>query len=62
MLIHFDGWASNYDYWTEIQSSDLRPAGWTEYHLRKIKERKWLIDYDLRNIKFDPPIGKFCIF
>ncbi|RNA38607.1 lethal(3)malignant brain tumor 3 [Brachionus plicatilis] len=57
VLVHFDEWASNYDFWTEIQSPDLRPVGWAEYHRRKVKERNWLIEDDLTNIKFDAPIN-----
>ncbi|XP_072711940.1 lethal(3)malignant brain tumor-like protein 3 isoform X1 [Ciconia boyciana] len=26
--VHFDGWDSIYDYWTEVDSPDIHPAGW----------------------------------
>ncbi|KAM8810197.1 LOW QUALITY PROTEIN: lethal(3)malignant brain tumor-like protein 3 [Eudromia elegans] len=26
--IHFDGWDSIYDYWTDVDSPDIHPAGW----------------------------------
>lgn len=28
LLIHFDGWDSAYDFWTEINSPFVRPVGW----------------------------------
>lgn len=27
LLIHFDGWSNQYDYWTDVWSKDLRPVG-----------------------------------
>ncbi|XP_068794367.1 lethal(3)malignant brain tumor-like protein 3 isoform X3 [Struthio camelus] len=26
--VHFDGWDSIYDYWTDVDSPDVHPAGW----------------------------------
>uniref|UniRef100_A0A8C5TJW9 L3MBTL histone methyl-lysine binding protein 3 n=1 Tax=Malurus cyaneus samueli TaxID=2593467 RepID=A0A8C5TJW9_9PASS len=26
--VHFDGWDSIYDYWTDVDSPDIHPAGW----------------------------------
>ncbi len=28
VLIHFDGWTSRYDYWTETTDTDLHPVGY----------------------------------
>ena len=28
LLIHFDGWSNNYDYWTEPSTTDIHPIGW----------------------------------
>ncbi|XP_056115226.1 lethal(3)malignant brain tumor-like protein 3 isoform X1 [Rhinichthys klamathensis goyatoka] len=28
LLIHFDGWTDEYDYWTDADSPDIHPAGW----------------------------------
>jgi len=28
LLIHFDGWSNNYDYWTEPSTADIHPIGW----------------------------------
>ncbi len=30
ILIHFDGWTENYDYWAEPTSVDLHPIGWMQ--------------------------------
>ena len=27
VLIYFDGWSDNYDYWTEVDNEDLHPVG-----------------------------------
>ncbi|XP_074752397.1 lethal(3)malignant brain tumor-like protein 3 isoform X3 [Athene noctua] len=27
-VVHFDGWDSIYDYWTDVDSPDIHPAGW----------------------------------
>ena len=28
LLIHFDGWGNNYDYWCDVDSTDIHPVGW----------------------------------
>ncbi|NXS56828.1 LMBL3 protein, partial [Brachypteracias leptosomus] len=28
LLLHFDGWHQNYDFWVEADSPDIHPAGW----------------------------------
>ena len=28
LLIHFDGWGAEYDYWCEPDSTDIHPVGW----------------------------------
>ena len=30
LLIHFDGWSNNYDYWCEPTSPDIHPIGWCQ--------------------------------
>ena len=32
MLIHFDGWSSDYDYWCPRDSVELHPARWCLKH------------------------------
>ncbi|XP_077989756.1 uncharacterized protein LOC144444213 [Glandiceps talaboti] len=32
ILIHFDGWGKNYDYWCEPTSTDLHPLGFCKTH------------------------------
>ena len=32
LLIHFDGWSSDYDYWCEPTSTDIHPVGWCSRH------------------------------
>ncbi|XP_064564120.1 lethal(3)malignant brain tumor-like protein 3 isoform X3 [Zonotrichia leucophrys gambelii] len=31
--VHFDGWDSIYDYWTDVDSPDIHPAGWCPLEL-----------------------------
>jgi len=31
ILIHFDGWGNNFDYWTDLSSNEIFPAGFTTY-------------------------------
>ena len=28
LLIHFDGWSNDYDYWCDVDSTDIHPVGW----------------------------------
>ena len=28
VLIHFDGWEDNYDYWCDVSSPNIHPVGW----------------------------------
>ena len=28
LLIHFDGWTEEYDYWCEADSTDIHPMDW----------------------------------
>ena len=38
ILIHFDGWGNEYDYWAELDSTDLHPVGYCEmigHHLQR---------------------------
>jgi len=32
LLIHFDGWSVDYDYWCKPDSTDLHPKGWCSSH------------------------------
>ena len=32
VLIHFDGWGSEYDYWCSASSLELHPPGWCNSH------------------------------
>lgn len=32
VLIHFDGWSEQYDYWCDATSTDIHPAGWCSKH------------------------------
>lgn len=32
VLIHFDGWGSEYDYWCSSCSPELHPQGWCQSH------------------------------
>ena len=33
MLIHFDDWHEDYDYWTEMDNVDIHPVGWFQQWL-----------------------------
>ena len=30
LLIHFDGWGDEYDYWCESDTTDIHPVGWCD--------------------------------
>jgi len=30
LLVHFDGWDSSFDQWTDCRSPDIYPIGWCE--------------------------------
>ena len=32
ILIHFDGWSSEFDYWADHRSLNIFPVGWCEKH------------------------------
>ena len=32
LLIHFDGWSNQYDYWCKPNATDIHPAGWCKKH------------------------------
>ena len=44
LLIHFDGWSDQYNYWCDTNSIDIHPAGWCSKY-----------GYTLQ-----PPNGKQC--
>lgn len=34
--IHFDGWSNDFDYWTDITSTNLHPIGWCDKNGRNL--------------------------
>ena len=40
LLIHFDGWGPEYDYWCDASTSDIHPAGWCEKHSHGLQKPK----------------------
>lgn len=36
ILIHFDGWSIDYDYWVDIRSSNIHPVGWCKKNGRAL--------------------------
>jgi len=32
LLIHFDGWSNQYNYWCTSNATDIHPAGWCKKH------------------------------
>ena len=37
LLIHFDGWESNFDYWCHYRSPEIRPIGTCELHKKPLQ-------------------------
>ena len=37
LLIHFDGWSQNYDYWCEPSTTDIHPPMWCGKNSRKVE-------------------------
>ncbi|KAK7478155.1 hypothetical protein BaRGS_00030602 [Batillaria attramentaria] len=37
LLLHFDGWGTEYDYWAEPSSPDLHPLGYSEGHGKSLQ-------------------------
>jgi len=52
LLIHFDGWSANYDYWTDPSTTDIHPIGWFDQCSHK---------HPQYNQKLQPPKGKAVI-
>ena len=46
LLIHFDGWGENYDYWCEPDSTDIHPMGWCKERRQKLEKPKGVVDYN----------------
>ena len=40
LLIHFDGWGNEYDYWCEVDSSDIHPIGWCQRNGKELQRPK----------------------
>ena len=36
LLIHFDGWGDNYNYWCWPDTADIHPIGWCEKNQRPL--------------------------
>ena len=37
MLVTFDGWSSDYDYWADIDTPDIHPIGYSDQHGIKLQ-------------------------
>lgn len=37
LLIHFDGWGTQYDYWCRPDSIDIHPKGWCRSHRKELQ-------------------------
>ena len=37
LLIHFDGWSENYDYWCDPWSDDIHPPMWCGKNGKKVE-------------------------
>ena len=37
LLIHFDGWSAEYDYWCKPDSTDIHPPMWCNKHHRQLQ-------------------------
>lgn len=40
LLIHFDGWSDDYDYWCKPDSTDIHPAMWGGKHHKQVQPPK----------------------
>ena len=38
LLIHFDGWGENYDYWCKKSTTDIHPVGWCRDHSHPLQK------------------------
>lgn len=38
LLIHFDGWSTDQDYWCQLDSIQIHPVGWCEENGRELEE------------------------
>lgn len=38
LLIHFDGWGREYDYWCQPDSQDIHPVGWCSAHGKDLQQ------------------------
>eukprot|EP00118_Oscarella_pearsei_P008476 m.43935 g.43935 ORF g.43935 m.43935 type:complete len:351 (+) comp33479_c0_seq24:1041-2093(+) len=46
LLIHFDGWPDEYDYWCEASSEDIHPVGWCRDNKHNIQPPNGMSDDD----------------
>ena len=40
MLLHFDGWEMDYDYWTLPTSQNVKPVGWCSKNKKQLNPPK----------------------
>ena len=40
LLIHFDGWGNDYNYWCKPKSTDIHPTGWCKMHGKELQPPK----------------------
>lgn len=38
LLLHFDGWTTDHDYWCQSDSTDIHPVGWCEENGEGLEE------------------------
>ena len=51
ILIHFDNWGVNYDYWCELTTTDIHPVGWCSRHNHALQPPNGMSPNGLSNIK-----------
>jgi len=51
ILIHFDNWGANYDYWCEPSTTDIHPVGWCSRHNHALQPPNGMSPNVLSNIK-----------
>ena len=47
VLIHFDNWGNNYDYWCDIVSTDIHPVGWCSRHNHALQPPKGNVNMNI---------------
>ena len=65
MLIHFDEWSEEFDYWTEMYNVDIHPVGWFDQWRINLQEQgRFNADGSKGEYsdELQPPCGNYCTY